>query len=47
MASVVARCGSYGSHNPVRKGGSDEAEAENRDVVMIDMEGCIFFDGVF
>ncbi len=36
MVYVVARQGSYGSHDPVRKGGSDEAEkkAKNRAVVM-------------
>jgi hypothetical protein len=44
MAYVIARHGSYGSHDPVRKGGSDEGEEkpENRAVVMLDTEGCIF-----
>ncbi len=46
MAYVIARRGSYGSHNPVRKGGSDEGEEKpkNRAVVMLDTEGCILFD---
>ncbi len=45
VAYVIARHGSYGSHDPVRKGGSDEGEEkpENRAVVMLDTEGCIFF----
>jgi hypothetical protein len=36
MEYVVARLGSYGSHDPVRKGGSDEAEKMegSRPVVM-------------
>ena len=46
MAYVIARRGSYGSHDPVRKGGSDEGEEKpkNRAVVMLDTEGCILFD---
>ena len=38
------RCSSYSSHDPVRKGGSDKGEEkpENRAVVMINTEGCIF-----
>ncbi len=43
-ASVIARRGSYSSHDLVRKGGSDEGEEKpiNRAVVMLDMEGCNF-----
>ena len=46
MVYVMARCGSYGSHDLVRKGGSDEGEEKpkNRAVVMLDTEGCILFD---
>ncbi len=47
MEYVVVRHGSYGSHDPVRKGGSDEEEEKpERRAVVIEYKGLYFFDGV-
>ena len=40
---VLARQGSYGLHDPTRKGGSDEGEEKPEKRAWLSTEGCIFF----
>ncbi len=47
MEYVVVRHGSYGWHDPVRKGGSDKSEEKPKSrAVVIEYRGLYFFDGI-
>jgi hypothetical protein len=47
MEYVLVKHGYYSSHDPVRKGGSDEGEEKTKSrAVVIEYGGLYFFDGV-